>query len=429
VPDPYVRKALEEIDPFLRDIGPALAAIMPSETGTSSSLPDTASYLVLANHAALSSERRLTVAAPILAVDGGPGTTFALSLSLATPAFTFSTTAAPGGSSSLVRSDAQIAIFDATSPADAAAAASHGSTNFAADAGHVHKFPTSLRSTANAQNLTLTGTSGTVQTLSISVTNLDLSGITSLRPATTGTINVGTAGRRFADVQTNGLTVNGDINQLSGSALLADVSCTTLTISVGYNDHFLPAVDATLDFGETGTPLRWRNAYLTGTLNLKDSGVDYFTKLASNSSGNLSADRTLTFDVADGDRTLRITGNPTIADWFDQDVKTTGTPQFSKIGVGMSPGLTQGIRMNDSYNIQVGTATGTLIGTGASQKLGFFGVGPVAQQAGTGTTTGHSAGGGTAVDDASTFTGNTGSTAYTIGDVVKALKNLGLMAA
>jgi len=61
--------------------------------------------------------------------------------------------------------------------------------------------------------------------------------------------------------------------------------------------------------------------------------------------------------------------------------------------------------------------------------LGFFGATPVAQPDTTGTTTGFTAGSGTAVLDDSTFTGDTGSTAYTIGDVVKALKDLGLLAA
>jgi len=61
--------------------------------------------------------------------------------------------------------------------------------------------------------------------------------------------------------------------------------------------------------------------------------------------------------------------------------------------------------------------------------LGFFGSTPVAQPDTTGTTTGFTAGSGTAVLDDSTFTGDTGSTAYTIGDVVKALKDLGLLAA
>jgi hypothetical protein len=67
-----------------------------------------------------------------------------------------------------------------------------------------------------------------------------------------------------------------------------------------------------------------------------------------------------------------------------------------------------------------------LAGTGES--LGFFGATPVAQHTATGETTGFVAGGGTAVTDASTFTGNVGTKAYRISDVVKALKNLGLMA-
>jgi hypothetical protein len=51
-----------------------------------------------------------------------------------------------------------------------------------------------------------------------------------------------------------------------------------------------------------------------------------------------------------------------------------------------------------------------------------------AQQSGTGETVGFTAGSGTAVNDDSTFTGNVGSTAYRISDIVKALKNHGLIA-
>lgn len=60
-------------------------------------------------------------------------------------------------------------------------------------------------------------------------------------------------------------------------------------------------------------------------------------------------------------------------------------------------------------------------------SIAFFGAAPVAQPSTTGTTTGFTAGAGTAAKSDSTFTGNTGSTAYTVGDIVKALKDLGLL--
>ena len=65
----------------------------------------------------------------------------------------------------------------------------------------------------------------------------------------------------------------------------------------------------------------------------------------------------------------------------------------------------------------------------AASTNGFFGATPVVQPDTTGTTTGFTAGSGTAVLDDSTFTGDTGTAAYTIGDIVKALKDLGLLAA
>ena len=58
---------------------------------------------------------------------------------------------------------------------------------------------------------------------------------------------------------------------------------------------------------------------------------------------------------------------------------------------------------------------------------GFYNATPVVQPADAGETTGYSAVGGTNVDHQDTFTGNVGSAAYTINDIVKALKNLGLM--
>ena len=73
-------------------------------------------------------------------------------------------------------------------------------------------------------------------------------------------------------------------------------------------------------------------------------------------------------------------------------------------------------------NIVTDTSTGFKIGTATTQKLGFYNATPVVQPTtavGSATVAG---GGGTAVDDATTFNG------YTLAQVVQALQNLGILA-
>lgn len=99
---------------------------------------------------------------------------------------------------------------------------------------------------------------------------------------------------------------------------------------------------------------------------------------------------------------------------------------------GGSGSLTIGVQVtvNDAFNIALGTATGTKIGTATNQKLGFYNSAPIVQPSAVGSATGYTTGATVAVfhsDD--TYTGNTGSTAYTINGIVAALKNLGLVAA
>ena len=79
-------------------------------------------------------------------------------------------------------------------------------------------------------------------------------------------------------------------------------------------------------------------------------------------------------------------------------------------------------------DIKLGTGTGSKIGTATTQKLGFWNVAPVVQPSSVGETTGHAAVGGTNVNASDTFTGNSGSKAYTINDVVKHLKVAGILA-
>jgi Pectate lyase superfamily protein len=103
----------------------------------------------------------------------------------------------------------------------------------------------------------------------------------------------------------------------------------------------------------------------------------------------------------------------------------------SLLRVGIFDELEIGANMvwPDNVNVRAGTSAGCKIGTATSQKLAFFNSTPVIQPATTGETVGFTAGAGTAVNDASTFTGNVGTKAYRLSDIVKHLKNLGLIAA
>lgn len=67
--------------------------------------------------------------------------------------------------------------------------------------------------------------------------------------------------------------------------------------------------------------------------------------------------------------------------------------------------------------------------SGTAPMVGLYGTTAIAQYATTGTATGFTAGAGTTATHLSTFTGNTGSAAYTVGDIVRALKLIGIMAA
>ena len=75
------------------------------------------------------------------------------------------------------------------------------------------------------------------------------------------------------------------------------------------------------------------------------------------------------------------------------------------------------------------TTTGnTSLGDAATDTIGLFGTTPVVQPSGTGETVGFTQGTGNNINEVSTFTGNIGTTAYTVNDVVKALKQLGALA-
>lgn len=76
----------------------------------------------------------------------------------------------------------------------------------------------------------------------------------------------------------------------------------------------------------------------------------------------------------------------------------------------------------DGINIAVGTTTGTKIGTATTQKLGFWNTAPIVQPTTAGAAATFVANTSAIVNDTATFDG------YTIGQVVKALRNTGILA-
>lgn len=103
---------------------------------------------------------------------------------------------------------------------------------------------------------------------------------------------------------------------------------------------------------------------------------------------------------------------------------TASTEASFNIGFGQLDYLftASAFTITDGNDIAVGTSSGTKFGTATSQKLGFWNTTPIVQPTTSVGTASFTANSGTAVNDASTFDG------YTLKKVVKALRDIGLLA-
>jgi len=108
--------------------------------------------------------------------------------------------------------------------------------------------------------------------------------------------------------------------------------------------------------------------------------------------------------------------------------KTNGCTGLSVASNDITVAGSTSFKLSGGSNIVLDTATGSKIGTATVQKLGFYNATPIVQPTSPGLTSIDTAGAGTTVNSQSKFTGGLGTTQYSISDIVRVLKNLGLIA-
>lgn len=188
----------------------------------------------------------------------------------------------------------------------------------------------------------------------------------------------------------------------------------------------------TVGFGQDGTDFILYNEKSSSGAFLFKKGISFGGNITSgteigrwdNNTGNLSvgvgaAGSARVHAIATTEQ-LRLGYNT--SNYLSVTVGSTGGVTFDATGSGAGFTFNDGITLADAKNIVFNGTTGTKLGTGTTQKLSFWNATPIVQP-----TTGvaaatFTANSGTAVNDASTFDG------YTIKQVVKALRNIGLLA-
>ena len=158
----------------------------------------------------------------------------------------------------------------------------------------------------------------------------------------------------------------------------------------------------------------------TTALSFAKIGLDAAgAELAIEALSTLEFDAATSITTASGDLTLNPAGNISLS---NNDVGNVGN-------ISAGGGDTFTLLCETGQGANLTASTGVKFSwnqTGVS----FFGETVIAKPSTTGETAGYTLGGGSdGVMKTSTFTGNSGSTAYTIGDIVKHLKALGLLTA
>lgn len=148
------------------------------------------------------------------------------------------------------------------------------------------------------------------------------------------------------------------------------------------------------------------NSTIAGTLNMSSNPVTGVSYL------DLSASTTTT-------GTIRLANGGTI---YARNAANSADKKLIGFGSDDLISVFQNMNMTDGLTIAVGTTTGTKIGTGSTQKLGFFGLTPIVQPPTSTAAAARVGGGGTTVTTTDTYDG------WTLPSAIRALRLLGILA-
>ena len=211
----------------------------------------------------------------------------------------------------------------------------------------------------------------------------------------TGAINVGT----FGYAQTISI---GNTTGATSLALRAGTGGITLETATTASSNLTVTGDVAVNGGDiTTTSATFNLANAASTLNLGTTGIIRTVNIGTGT--GLSNTQTINIGT------------------FSTNAATIRIGNY-----GSTPASVTTIH-GDTLNLNATTTVGTTNICAAGASLGFFGVAASTQYTTTGTTLGFTAGVGTAARVDSTYTGNNGTKAYTVGDIVRALKSYGLL--
>jgi hypothetical protein len=146
---------------------------------------------------------------------------------------------------------------------------------------------------------------------------------------------------------------------ISANATLNDADYGDITTSSSFTSWNLDAdVVTPSELAEAG------DYDFTGTVTLDADALQIDDTNASHQliitpGSDLAADRVLTLTTGDSARTITLSGNPTLSDWFDQSVKAAASPTFANPTVTT---LELGAAATDATFARTGAGTATLEG-------------------------------------------------------------------